>query len=378
MKILLASIVDPVRSGIAYGQIYPFVKYARDLKSALGVETIIANTEVLQEIADACARHAHEVSAFVIRPGYHDDPGAAVKFFIDLRTRYPNHRIVLLDPWDQCTGRYLGALPYVDRFVKCQRYRDLATYQRDMVGGTLVTDYLVRAQGVTMNAINVGSRLDPRYGRRLMVGNFVNMTRRLHARLLTPQVWPIFPLRRDVDVVCHVSIGTRGDDSYYRHHRLQAVEAIQAMSGRYSVVTSAEYDGERTVTSKQYRRDMRRSRIVVSPFGWGEISTRDYEAAAYGNLLMRPRVDHVDVMPQIFIPGQTYVPLEWDFSDLAEKVEYYLQHWDEAERMIRRARRICLDYYRHRQYLDWVAQALDISWQKKSSNGMTMDQAAAY
>lgn len=376
MKILLAAPAAVATSGLAYGQIYPFLKFARSLKSALGVETIVASTEDLSEIAAACARHAHEVSAFVLRPGFHNDPGRVVKFFADLRTRHPNHRIVLLDPWDQCTGRYLGTLPYVDHLVKYQAYRDPATYQRDMIGGTLFTDYLAREQGFAMDGVNLGSRVDPRHAKRLMLGSYFNLTQRLHAQLRVPRVWPFYPARRDVDVVCHVSIGKRGDNSYYRHHRLQAVAAVDALAPQHVVVTSAEYDGERTVTPEQYRHDMRRSRIVVSPFGWGEVSTRDFEAAAYGNLLMRPRVDHVAVIPQIFIPGETYVPLEWDFRDLAEKVAYYRNHGDEAERMIRRARKACLDYYRQRQYLGWIAQALGIEPHREPADALALNRAA--
>ena len=51
---------------------------------------------------------------------------------------------------------------------------------------------------------------------------------------------------------------------------------------------------------------------------------RDYEAILSGSLLLKPRMDHVRLTPAIFVADETYVPLEWDYSDYADKVGYYL------------------------------------------------------
>ena len=68
------------------------------------------------------------------------------------------------------------------------------------------------------------------------------------------------------------------------------------------------------------------SKISFSPFGWGELGARDYEIILGGSLLIKPRMDHMETWPNIFIPHKTYVPLEWDFSNLEEICETYLKN----------------------------------------------------
>ena len=55
---------------------------------------------------------------------------------------------------------------------------------------------------------------------------------------------------------------------------------------------------------------------MPSPFGWGEIGLRDFEAFIYGATLLKPDVSHMETWPNVFFPGETYQPVAWDFSDL--------------------------------------------------------------
>ena len=54
---------------------------------------------------------------------------------------------------------------------------------------------------------------------------------------------------------------------------------------------------------------------MLSPFGWGEICYRDFEASLGGNLLLKPSMDHIDTWPNIY-REDCYLKLDWDFSNL--------------------------------------------------------------
>ena len=58
--------------------------------------------------------------------------------------------------------------------------------------------------------------------------------------------------------------------------------------------------------------------MVLSPFGWGEICTRDFEAFAYGATLIKPTMEHAITYPNWYIPNETYLPLDWDFNNFIE------------------------------------------------------------
>jgi spore maturation protein CgeB len=94
------------------------------------------------------------------------------------------------------------------------------------------------------------------------------------------------------------------------------------------------------VAQKQYNHEVRNSRIVLSPFGWGELCFRDYEAVQSGALLVKPDMSHLETWPDIFKAGETYVPVAWDGSDVVEKCEYYLAHDNERTRIVENAYRV--------------------------------------
>jgi hypothetical protein len=78
------------------------------------------------------------------------------------------------------------------------------------------------------------------------------------------------------------------------------------------------------VSQKRYNEELPQSKIVLSPFGWGELCLRDFEAVRAGALLMKPDMGHLETWPDVFRPGETYVPFSWDAEDLLEKTGEYL------------------------------------------------------
>jgi hypothetical protein len=87
------------------------------------------------------------------------------------------------------------------------------------------------------------------------------------------------------------------------------------------------------VPDKQYYDELLRARICISPFGYGEVCGRDIEAAICGCLLVKPDMSHIRSYPDIYVPGVTYVPVRWDYADLAEVCERYLDTEQERARI---------------------------------------------
>ena len=78
---------------------------------------------------------------------------------------------------------------------------------------------------------------------------------------------------------------------------------------------------------------MLESKILPSPFGWGELGVRDYEAFINGSLLLKPDMTHMETWPNIFIPEQTYQPFSWDFSNLESNILKLLENKKERIRI---------------------------------------------
>ena len=85
---------------------------------------------------------------------------------------------------------------------------------------------------------------------------------------------------------------------------------------------------QKRLSIKEYMYIMSKSKVSVSPFGWGEIGARDFETIISGSLLFKPHMNHMKTWPNFFVPFKTYIPLKWDFSDLGSKLKYYLNNFE--------------------------------------------------
>jgi hypothetical protein len=90
-------------------------------------------------------------------------------------------------------------------------------------------------------------------------------------------------------------------------------------------------------SQRRYNRELLDSRIVLSPFGWGELCVRDFEAVRAGALLLKPDMDHLETWPDIFIKGETYASFSWDGEDLLSTAGAYLDNEKQRRKIIRSA-----------------------------------------
>jgi hypothetical protein len=154
---------------------------------------------------------------------------------------------------------------------------------------------------------------------------------------------------RPVDVVLRADV----PDNWMGALRRPAVQALERLGGEFRVIRPVE-----RVAPAQYTAEMQTSKICVSPFGYGEICYRDYEAALHGCLLFKPDMSHVRSEPNIFRPFETYVPLAWDYRDLAEKVRHYIADDAERLRIVGNARRVLREALRPEWFLGKVEELL--------------------
>ncbi|WP_020613947.1 glycosyltransferase [Sediminispirochaeta bajacaliforniensis] len=227
-------------------------------------------------------------------------------------------------------------LPYVDRFYQKALFRDRSLYQRSLYGKELYSDYFHREHGVddpdpiTRAAVEDAEQLKKlRLSWNIGIGQFpkrkyrqrfavamarlvdLKLVRAFHSPVRRVAFSKLFSEERDIDV--HARLGLVKQPSLAEHRRL----ILQKIEGDPRFLT-----GE--VGQRQYNHELSRSRIVLSPFGWGELCFRDFEAVLSGAVLLKPDMNHLETWPDIFVAGETYIPFAWDAKDLLEKVDAML------------------------------------------------------
>ena len=75
------------------------------------------------------------------------------------------------------------------------------------------------------------------------------------------------------------------------------------------------YIATNKLNRKLYFEEMKNSKLVISPFGLGEITLRDFEVFLCGAALIKPKMDHMDTWPNFYDPSLIF-EYSWDLSDL--------------------------------------------------------------
>jgi hypothetical protein len=391
-KTQLLTLVPKDIDVVGHWQLFPFEYHRDSLRSRLGLSLKRVRYQHYSDIDSILRRHSNEW--VMIRPSWRHDVDTIVDSMRRIASR--NRRIIFLDPFDQTSSRFFGVLPYVEHFVKYQGLRDRDLYLNTYDGGNYMTHKLANEYGYSLDGWHVGSTVEPGLQGKISCawswvptdllpareqsGGWISSAVDLangfdlrdfdwvyRARSILKSVRRLAsrperrtetePREKTLDVFCHVSCGPRDDIEWYGRMRMAAIDELKKLKHRKTSV-AAEFTGEPRLPRDQYVEGAKTCKITFSPMGWGEVTMRVFEAVVNGSLFVQPRVDHVEIHPDLIRPYETYVPVEWDNSDLVEKVEHYLQHDDERNAIIENARQAYEDYYRRERFVDDIAELL--------------------
>lgn len=112
----------------------------------------------------------------------------------------------------------------------------------------------------------------------------------------------------------------------FSFQRNQLIKILDEMNSKYGCHTGSK------VPLNQYANELKISKVCFSPFGWGEICYRDFEAALYGCVLIKPSMNHIDTYPDIFHDHETYIPVKWNMSDAKDVLIDTIEHYEERKK----------------------------------------------
>lgn len=147
----------------------------------------------------------------------------------------------------------------------------------------------------------------------------------------SPQIWADFDCPRPNSVSGR--FGTSFDSGAIEHHR-------KLMESRLD----GQFENNK-VSPRRYWKELRNSKVLLSPFGWGEICHRDFEGFMSGCIVVKPRMDHLVTWPPFFEESETIVTVDWSMDDLDRQVDEILDNHDEYRSIARRGQSNFKKYY---------------------------------
>ncbi|MDO8463180.1 MAG: glycosyltransferase [bacterium] len=234
-------------------------------------------------------------------------------------------RVVWFDLTESTGTTHFAVLPYVDRYAKMQALRDRSGYLQQYIGGRIFTDYYARLFGVRDSEdvdAHLAAPADPEHLEKIVVSWNAGLA---HYGVLGPKWHHLWHHSRGVlpRWYAHRWTAPRADrqralscriGTY--HHRATVAAPRKELARRLAAHLQTQ-----KIPRAAFFAEMRQSRATLSPFGLGDITLRDFEAVICGAAVLKQDMGHVETWPDLWVPGTTYLPFAWDFSDLDARID---------------------------------------------------------
>jgi len=266
------------------------------------------------------------------------------KTIVDLKNRFEN--IYYLDDSAGADSTHFEFISDLDGYFKAKILNDYSYFKQETYGRQVFSDYYHKVFGVDDKVIsvrkpihnskelkklhlafNLGYGMYPKPSPK----SIKRATGYLFARINNFQLMkPLFKLAHEN------IIGKLSESIDYKKKNLLVSSRFRFESYPNSIgyqrklfndiINGNENFTTGIISPTNYIQELKKVLITLSPFGYGEVCVRDFEAILNGSLLLKPDMSHISTWPDIYIPNETYIPLKWDGSDLLDKVDNILSN----------------------------------------------------
>tara|TARA_R110002096_G_scaffold94635_6_gene212909 strand:- start:6304 stop:7377 length:1074 start_codon:yes stop_codon:yes gene_type:complete len=304
--------------------IFPLIKY----------EKALIDSGIILKLYTSIDESIFDCDCIFIESNYHGKRwGSEQEKIIDEieRLKYHKNKLFYFDLSDSTALLHPEILSQVDSYFKMQKLKNTAQYKDLHYGNRIFTDYVYREYNINDSnpSYSVPVKHDNELKKIKVSWNSGYYNHTLLGKYLNELYFhvPIKPLlkfpckfhkpilNRMIDISCRINTNyERATVAWFRK------EAKSRLNNRIRIDR---------VSARDYYREMAGSKLCISPYAWGEINYKDYEAFISGCILLKPDMSHLETWPNYYINNKTYIPYKWDSSDLVEKTDNVLSGYEE-------------------------------------------------
>jgi hypothetical protein len=252
-----------------------------------------------------------------------DWSGAGARILDEIAGLAAACRVVFCDTTDSASWLKAEVLPLVHAYAKGQLLRDRSHYGRRYYGHRTYADFYYRKLNIEDADPEWSPAVtDPTLLAKLRLSWNAGLADYSMHGPLRMAVYGHVPLRlllrfprefMPSEALRHNDLSCRFGTGYPRASVAAQRQLIrERLIGRINT---------RKLSRRAYMQELSDSRIVVSPFGFGEITLKDFEVFLTGGALLKPDMSHMETWPDLFWVDETMLVHAWDLSDFDEVLE---------------------------------------------------------
>jgi len=305
--------------------LFPFVVHKRALKEAQFDIRFVNRSSPGITDCDVLGIDSKE-----FRSGWKDESKTETLELISSYSSRAN-KLVWFDTTDSSGTLQEQVIPLVDNYLKSQLLADKSRYTSKIYGGRVISEYYRDTAGIEDE---VGGALDEPISAEDRKKLGVSWNSGL-SDYSTYGPWRIALYKRTglPFLLRHPSAiqppqNNRPNDLSARFGATYSRATVRYQRESITKLLVDRLDTQK-LNRRGYMKELQSSKVVLSPFGWGEITLKDFEVFLTGGMLLKPSMGHMKTWPNFFEKDVTYLSHDWDLSDVTERIDWAIEHTSE-------------------------------------------------
>ncbi len=238
-------------------------------------------------------------------------------------------KLIWFDLRDSAGTTQFEVLPYVDLYFKKQMYKNKSSYYADLYGGREFSDYYNKRFRIKDDNPYKSEKLKKKYEKKIhlswnlgvklfdagyknffqrglelskykLIKNFSSISYR-KLLFLEPEH------RREIDFICTYSVTIPRNSVRFQRELFK--------EKNYKIKNSILFE---KISPSKYLNYLKKCKLILSLYGWGEVCYKEFEATVAGASFIMPNMSNILTWPNLYIPGETYLPIDWDLKNFEE------------------------------------------------------------
>ena len=244
-------------------------------------------------------------------------------------------KLIFADTADNSGQIQREFLTFADTYWKGQIIKDKKKYLKAHYGGRLFTDFYKKKFNIKDKKIQLSNPIkNINLLKKIKIcwnmglcdhGNFTHIKQKLFSIFKSKffinnsNNFSSPSIKRKLNLSCRIGLNYQRETVQFQR------EKISKLLKKYVETTK--------ISRFKYLNEIKNSKYIISPFGWGEICPRDFEIFMNGGILIKPDMKTIDTWPNWYISEKTYLPFNWDLKDFNKKIEFALNNYKKLKKI---------------------------------------------
>jgi hypothetical protein len=257
-------------------------------------------------------------------------------------------KVIYFDTSDSTSLLNPNVINHIDKYCKGQILKDKTEYKKKFYGNRIFTDFCKKKYNIVDDDISYSAPVKTQKEIE-KIDIFWNSSISNYSILgkVMNECYNYFPIKQMLFPPQKKINKTKDREIFFRMNMKYSRMTVQWHREQAEKKLNLNNECSR-INVFQYFNELSRSKVSISPFGWGEINYRDFETFLCGSLLIKPKMNHLKTWPNFYRDGTDLITYDWSCNDLHKKVSEIINNYNQFKHIAINGQKNYIDFLKNK------------------------------